>query len=143
MFAILIFEQVQCGCVQDILSLAGMLSIYDIFVNCRSATSKQQRDMSHQEFAIERGDHCTLINILREYENSSDRENFAAQHCLSVRALIRARHVRRDLRRHMHKVFPSQVQKTVTDRQRNDEPIGEIEDILKCVLSGFFRNVGK
>jgi ATP-dependent RNA helicase DDX35 len=130
-------------CIQDTLSLAGMLSLYNIFTKCKTATSRQQRDLSHQQFAVQRGDHCTLIEILREYENSSNRSEFAAQHFLSVPALNRAIHVRDDLRRHLSRVYPSVVKRRLSEKQRMNEPRGTSEQILKCVLTGYFRNIAR
>jgi ATP-dependent RNA helicase DDX35 len=137
----MLMASVQEDCVKDILTLAGMLSIFSIFTQCRTQVLRQQRDLSHQEFAADRGDHNTLLNIMNEYERSSDREAFATQHCLSARALKRARHVRRDLRRHMSRVFPSKVKKVT--KHDSYEPDATSEQVLKCVLAGFFQNVAR
>jgi len=131
------------GCLQDALTLAGMLSLYSMFVDCKSSISKQQRDHSHLTFANQRGDHLTMIDVYREYDQSSDPESFATQHCLSSRGLRRAEHVSSDLRRQLAKAPSSRIQKKLTRRERIDTPRGSDEDLLKSVLAGYFAQIAR
>uniref|UniRef100_A0A3B5KEU0 RNA helicase n=1 Tax=Takifugu rubripes TaxID=31033 RepID=A0A3B5KEU0_TAKRU len=114
MFAKMLLESGNFGCSKEIVTIAAMMQIQNIFV--------------HRKFAVAEGDHLTMLNVY-EHQKSSQ---WCQKHFLNYKGLQRAMTVREQLRRLMNKF---KVPRTTSE--------GDPVVILRCIVLGFFANAAR
>lgn len=126
------------GCTKEILSIIAMLQVQHVFVT--PSGRKQQADKAKLKFACIEGDHITLLNVYKTFENkfNKNRKHQAmSQWCqsnfLNFKSLHRAMQIREQLSSLLKK-FRIDVELTCEDR---------VEPILKCLCVAFFVNAAK
>ena len=125
-------------CSNEILSIAAMLSVPNVFVRPNNNVQRQQADAARQEFAHPDGDHLTLLNVYHAYKTNCPDAATSANWCwhnyLSHRALVQADNVRQQLQRTMERYDLDLVSLPFEDKNY-------YSNIRKAIACGFFMQV--
>ncbi|XP_040837404.1 probable ATP-dependent RNA helicase DHX35 isoform X1 [Ochotona curzoniae] len=130
MFAKMLLESGNFGCSQEILSIAAMMQIQNIFVI--PSNQKSQAIRMHRKFAVEEGDHLTMLNVYEAFIKHNKNSQWCQEHFLNYKGLVRAATVREQLKKLLAKF---QVPKTSSR--------GDPDPVLRCIVSGFFANAAR
>lgn len=128
----------QFDCTDEILSIASVLSVGDIFLSSRGSEERKEKIAeAMEEFAHPDGDHLTYLTIYDEFLDNGKSRAWCDDHMLSHRALTRTTEIRRHLKRYV-KRFGVSVGDIINDA--DDEMKTRV---LKCVVSGYFANAAR
>uniref|UniRef100_A0A3Q3LHW9 RNA helicase n=1 Tax=Labrus bergylta TaxID=56723 RepID=A0A3Q3LHW9_9LABR len=130
MFAKMLLESGNFGCSKEIVTIAAMMQIQNIFVvppNQKKAAARE-----HRKFAVAEGDHLTMLNVYEAFIKHQKSSQWCQEHFLNYKGLLRAVTVREQLRRLMNKF---KVPRTSSE--------GDPDVILKCIVFGFFANAAR
>ncbi|ELK04189.1 Putative ATP-dependent RNA helicase DHX35 [Pteropus alecto] len=130
MFAKMLLESGNFGCSQEILSIAAMMQIQNIFVF--PSNQKSQAIRAHRKFAVEEGDHLTMLNVYEAFIKHNKNSRWCQEHFLNYKGLVRAATVREQLKKLLVKF---QVPKKSSE--------GDPDPVLRCIISGFFANAAR
>uniref|UniRef100_A0A8C9QAW3 DEAH-box helicase 35 n=1 Tax=Spermophilus dauricus TaxID=99837 RepID=A0A8C9QAW3_SPEDA len=118
------------GCSQEILSIAAMMQIQNVFVIPSNQKSQAMRE--HRKFAVEEGDHLTMLNVYEAFIKHKKSSQWCQEHFLNYKGLVRAATVREQLKKLLVKF---QVPKKSSE--------GDPDPVLRCIVSGFFANAAR
>lgn len=125
-------------CSNEILSIAAMLSVPNVFVRPSQASQRQAADAARAEFAHPDGDHLTLLNVYHAYKthchDMKTGSDWCWQNYLSHRALIQADNVRQQLQRTMERFDLPLVSMPFEDKRY-------YSNIRQAIACGFFMQV--
>ncbi|KAG3263273.1 DEAH-box helicase 35, transcript variant X1 [Ictidomys tridecemlineatus] len=130
MFAKMLLESGNFGCSQEILSIAAMMQIQNVFVI--PSNQKSQAMRVHRKFAVEEGDHLTMLNVYEAFIKHNKSSQWCQEHFLNYKGLVRAATVREQLKKLLVKF---QVPKKSSE--------GDPDPVLRCIVSGFFANAAR
>uniref|UniRef100_A0A8D2QHQ0 RNA helicase n=1 Tax=Zonotrichia albicollis TaxID=44394 RepID=A0A8D2QHQ0_ZONAL len=130
MFAKMLLESGNFGCSQEILTIAAMMQIQNIFVI--PPNQKIQAARQHRKFAVEEGDHLTMLNVYEAFVKHSKSSQWCQEHFLNYKGLVRASVVREQLKKLL-------VRFKVPKKSSEGDP----DPVLRCIVSGFFANAAK
>lgn len=119
------------NCSNEILSIAAMLSVPNVFVRPKEAT--KAADEAKARFAHIDGDHLTLLNVYHAYKQNGDNE-WCYQNFLNNRSLKSADNVRSQLSRLCTRLG---VELKSTDFNSKAYYV----NIRKAIVSGYFMQV--
>eukprot|EP00644_Phytophthora_capsici_P008597 jgi/Phyca11/111763/e_gw1.20.17.1 len=121
------------GCTQEILSIASVLSVGDVFLGSRGSRERQDKIAEAMEhFAHPDGDHMTYLVIYDEFVDNNRSRSWCDEFLLSHRALLRATEIRRHLKRYVTRFKSLERGNKVRSAT-----------IRKCLVSGYFANAAK
>uniref|UniRef100_A0AAV1VCI7 RNA helicase n=1 Tax=Peronospora matthiolae TaxID=2874970 RepID=A0AAV1VCI7_9STRA len=145
-----ILSSCRFDCMREMLSIASVLSVGDVFLNARgSKAGKEKLAEAMEHFAHPDGDHMMYLSIYDEFVDSGKSRSWCDEYLLSHRALVRATEVRRHLERYItrfkslekhHEADHVQLDGTGTDE--TEEKVRSAT-IRKCLVSGYFANAAK
>ncbi|EIN07584.1 P-loop containing nucleoside triphosphate hydrolase protein [Punctularia strigosozonata HHB-11173 SS5] len=119
-------KEFQCG--EEILTIAAMTAVQDVFV-IRDGAQGALDELERRKFTAEEGDHLTLLNAYNAFIRYGKASSWCKSHALSFRAMSRAVSIRSQLKKYM---------------QRFDLPIksceGDAKRLRRCLVSGYWRN---
>ncbi|XP_077439594.1 putative ATP-dependent RNA helicase DHX35 isoform X1 [Vanacampus margaritifer] len=131
MFAKMLLESGNFGCSKEMVTIAAMMQIQNIFAvppHQKKAAARQ-----HRKFAVAEGDHLTMLNVYEAYMKQHQKSSkWCQDHFLNYKGLQRAVTVREQLRRLMTKF------KVVWTSSEGDPDV-----ILRCIVAGFFANAAR
>uniref|UniRef100_A0A8C3WHJ2 Probable ATP-dependent RNA helicase DHX35 n=1 Tax=Catagonus wagneri TaxID=51154 RepID=A0A8C3WHJ2_9CETA len=130
MYAKMLLESGNFGCSQEILSIAAMMQIQNVFVV--PSNQKSQAIRVHRKFAVEEGDHLTMLNVYEAFIKHNKNSQWCQEHFLNYKGLVRAATVREQLKKLLVKF---QVPKKSSE--------GDPDPVLRCIVSGFFANAAR
>lgn len=139
-------------CTREMLSIASVLSVGDVFVNVRGSKAKQEKVAeAMQHFAHPDGDHMTYLSIYEEFVDNNKSRSWCDEYMLNQHALTRATEVCRHLKRYMAR-FKS-LESTATHEEDDNVKLSsngeEIEEkarsatIRRCIVGGYFAKAAK
>ncbi|GAO49035.1 helicase associated domain-containing protein [Saitoella complicata NRRL Y-17804] len=134
MMARILLSSNDFGCGEQILTIAAMTSVQNVFVTPEG--EKKVAESAKRKFTVEEGDHMTLLNVYHSY-TSQPRERavkWCHQHFLNHKALIKAVSIRAQLRRYMER-FNIPI--------RSASPETAVHDIRRCLVSGYFAHAAR
>lgn len=120
------------GCLEEALTIVALLSSESILLNPPSKREAAQN--ARQKFCSAYGDHVTLLNIYREFNNvgQNSRRTWCHEHFIHMRNLIYAREIR------------SQLEEICRKCGLALSSCGsQMDQIRKCLLTGLFMNVAE
>uniref|UniRef100_A0A9J8C556 Probable ATP-dependent RNA helicase DHX35 n=1 Tax=Cyprinus carpio carpio TaxID=630221 RepID=A0A9J8C556_CYPCA len=130
MFAKMLLESGNFGCSKEIVTIAAMMQIQNIFVaphNQKKSAARERR-----KFAVAEGDHLTMLNVYEAFIKHQKSSQWCQDHFLHYKGLLRAVAVREQLRHLLNKF---KVPRTSSE--------GDPDVILRCIVSGFFANAAR
>jgi len=127
-FAKMLVASADYGCTEDILTIAAMLSVQNVFVFPKDA--KGTAEQARMRFAVHEGDHLTLLNVFNGFISKGQSPSWCQQHWVNYKSLVRAVEIRRQLASYVKrfKIVPAKPKE------------GDSEAIRKAIVCGFFAN---
>ncbi|CAL1703848.1 unnamed protein product [Somion occarium] len=119
----------QCG--EEILTIAAMTTVQDVFVIPDGAAGALA-ELERRKFTAEEGDHLTLLNAYNAFTRYGRSSSWCKAHALSFRALSRAVSIRAQLKKYMQR-FGLPIENCQGDAKR----------LRQCIVSGYWRNGAK
>ncbi|KAI5860339.1 P-loop containing nucleoside triphosphate hydrolase protein [Durotheca rogersii] len=136
--AVMLISSPEFHCSNEILSIASLLSVPQVFV--RPAQKRRQADEMKNHFKHPDGDHLTLLNVYHAFKGvinrGEDAKQWCHEHYVSYRHLSNADNVRSQLRRIMD---TNGIELFSTEFTDKDYYI----NIRRALLSGLFMKVAK
>lgn len=121
--------QPEMHCSNEISTIAALLTVKSVFNTPKSF--QHRADMCKRIFAVEQGDHLTLLNVFNAFVAAGQSQDWCNARYLNFKALRRAVEVRRRLRGFMKRLgIPLLTQ---------EQP----EQILRCLVSAYFMNAAQ
>ncbi|KAI0648202.1 P-loop containing nucleoside triphosphate hydrolase protein [Trametes meyenii] len=122
-------KEYQCG--EEILTIAAMSAIQDVFVIPEGAAGALA-ELERRKFTAEEGDHLTLLNAYNAFTRYGRSSSWCKSHALSFRAMSRAVSIRSQLKKYMQR-FELPTESCEGDAKR----------LRKCLVTGYWRNVAR
>ncbi|KAI0822689.1 pre-mRNA splicing factor [Trametes gibbosa] len=119
----------QCG--EEILTIAAMTTIQDVFVIPEGAAGALA-ELERRKFTAEEGDHLTLLNAYNAFTRYGRSAAWCKAHALSFRAMSRAMSIRSQLKKYMQR-FGLPLESCEGDAKR----------LRRCLVTGYWRNVAR
>uniref|UniRef100_A0A8C2HAS1 Probable ATP-dependent RNA helicase DHX35 n=1 Tax=Cyprinus carpio TaxID=7962 RepID=A0A8C2HAS1_CYPCA len=129
MFAKMLLESGNFGCSKEIVTIAAMMQIQNIFV---APHNQKKSARERRKFAVAEGDHLTMLNVYEAFIKHQKSSQWCQDHFLHYKGLLRAVAVREQLRHLLNKF---KVPRTSSE--------GDPDVILRCIVSGFFANAAR
>jgi len=134
------------GCLSEILTIAAMTSVGgNIWFHHDG--EKKRMETARRKFAVEEGDHITLLNVYQAFITKGRKETkFCHDNYLSFKSLTRAVSIRAQLKRYLER-FGITVDETLSSNA-NKQPLAvggldKGEKIRRCLTTGFFAHAAK
>jgi pre-mRNA-splicing factor ATP-dependent RNA helicase DHX15/PRP43 len=128
----IIVQSPKYNCSNEILSIAALISVPQIFMRPKEA--QQAADAAHSAFSHIHGDHLTLLNAYHAYLKNIHDQNFCYDNFINSRAMKQAASIRDQLLRIMTR---HNIKLCSTDFVSKEYSI----NIRKALLSGYFMRV--
>ncbi|KAF9021693.1 P-loop containing nucleoside triphosphate hydrolase protein [Hymenopellis radicata] len=124
----MLFKSKEYDCGEEILTIAAMTSVQDVFVIPDGAPGALA-ELERRKFTAEEGDHLTLLNAYNAFVRHGKSSGWCKSHALSFRGMSRAVSIRAQLKKYM---------------QRFNLPLnscqGDAKRLRRCLVSGYWRN---
>ena len=116
-------------CTNEILTIVSLLSVPSIFH--RPKQQAVEADNAKRKFIDPHGDHLTMLNAYQAFEMKGFSSDWCWENFLNFRALKQATNIRNQLHNMLTKAGLTMMSSAPTSPQYS-------ENIVKCILSGFF-----
>jgi len=133
------------GCLSEILTIAAMTSVGgNIFFH---DGEKKRMETARRKFAVEEGDHITLLNVYQAFVTKGKKEaRFCHDNYINYTAMTRVVSIRAQLKRYLER-FGINVDETLSSNA-NKQPLAvggpdKGEKIRRCLTTGFFAHAAK
>ncbi|EIW85298.1 P-loop containing nucleoside triphosphate hydrolase protein [Coniophora puteana RWD-64-598 SS2] len=127
----MLFNSKEYRCGEEILTIAAMTSVQDVFMIPDGAAGAVA-ELERRKFTAEEGDHLTLLNAYNAFVRYGKSSSWCKSHALSFRALSRAVSIRSQLKKYMTR-FGLSMESCEGDAKR----------LRHCLVSGYWRNVAR
>ncbi|KAJ6611780.1 P-loop containing nucleoside triphosphate hydrolase protein [Mycena sp. CBHHK59/15] len=124
----MLFNSKELKCGDEILTIAAMTSVQDVFVIPDGAPGALA-ELERRKFTAEEGDHLTLLNAYNAFTRYGRSSGWCKSHALSFRAMSRAVSIRSQLKKYMQR-FNLPTESCEGDAKR----------LCRCLVSGYWRN---
>jgi len=129
------------GCLPEILSIAAMTSLQGA-VWFHHDGEKKATDIARRKFAVEEGDHLTLLNVYQTFITKGRKDSkWCRDNYLNFRSMTRAVSIRAQLKRYLER-FGINVNESLAGK-RPEEISNKGEQIRKCLTAGYFAHVAR
>ena len=130
MFAKMLLSSEEFGCGVEVLTIAAMMQIQNIFIT--PSQGRMAAEKAKRKFSVEEGDHITMLNVYNAFLRVDKSKHWCHENFLNYKGLVRAQEIREQLLRLLTK-FNVKVKSCG----------GEVENIQRCVTMGFFANAAR
>lgn len=134
------------GCLSEILTIAAMTSLGgNIWFHHDG--EKKRMETARRKFAVEEGDHITLLNVYQAFISKGKKEaRFCHDNFINFKAMTRAVSIRAQLKRYLER-FGIAIDETLSSNA-NKTPLSvgglsKGEQIRRCLTTGFFAHAAK
>jgi ATP-dependent RNA helicase DDX35 len=135
MLSKILLSSVELGCFAQILSVAAMTTVQNVFV-AHADSGKKQAESAKRLFTVEEGDHLTLLNVYIAFTTKGQKSaKWCRDHLLNYKALTRAVSVRAQLFRYLLKFYP--------DLEKRSCELATAETIRRCLVTGYFAHAAR
>ena len=130
------------GCLSEILSIAAMTSLQGA-VWFHHDGEKKVADTARRKFAVEEGDHLTLLNVYQAFITKGRKDStWCRANFLNYKSMTRAVSIRAQLKRYIER-FGVNVDESLTSNGRREDGPEKGEKIRRCLTTGFFANAAR
>ncbi|GFR13080.1 probable ATP-dependent RNA helicase DHX35 [Trichonephila clavata] len=126
MFSKLLLVSSEFNCTEEVLSIAAMLQVQNVFQVAPGRKLELKR--AKWKFAVEEGDFITLLNVFKAFSKNQNK-HWCEQNFLNYKGLLRAMEIRLQLSKLLKKF-------KVPDAANKDDR----DSLRKCIVSAFFAN---
>ena len=130
-FSKMLLVSEQFGCSEEILTIAAMLQVQNIFAQPGGGQRAIQARRAKHNLSVEEGDAITYLNIFKQFTKSGQIRSWSDRNYLNYKGLLRAHEIRNRLKSLLHKFKIRLV-------SSND-----VDAIRKCLVAGFFTNAAQ
>ena len=129
-------------CLSEVLSIAAMTSLQGS-VWFHHEGEKKAMESSRRKFAVEEGDHLTLLNVYQAYVTKGRKDaKWCRDHHLNHKSMVRAVSIRTQLKRYLERLGVEVDESLVTNGSRTSDA-NKAEQIRKCLTAGYFAHAAK
>lgn len=134
------------GCLSEMLTIAAMTSLGGA-VWFHHDGEKKSMETARRKFAVEEGDHLTLLNIYQAFVTKGRKEaKFCRDNYLNFKSMTRAVSIRAQLKRYLER-FGISVDETLSSNA-NLQPLSvggpdKGEKIRRCLTTGYFAHAAR
>lgn len=137
------------NCLSEMLTIAAMTSLGgNIWIHHDG--EKNRMETARRKFAVEEGDHLTLLNVYQAFVTKGGKEaRFCHDNHLNFKALTRAVSIRAQLKRYLER-FGMNVEESLpsSSSNPNKQPLAvggpdKADQIRRCLTTGFFAHAAK
>ncbi|KAF6030406.1 DHX35 [Bugula neritina] len=129
-FGKMLLAAVEMGCTEEMLTIAAMTQIQNVFLNVPNEKHKVEK--AKRLFSAVEGDHLTLLNIFIAFDENNRSQKFCRQYYLNYKGLLRALSIRQQLRNVLTK-FKLPIESCN----------GNGRTVRQCITKGIFVNAAK
>ena len=143
MMAKVLLSATEFGCLSEILTIAAMTSLQGA-VWFSHEGSKKSEETARRKFAVEEGDHLTLLNVYHAFVTKGKKDSkWCRDHYLNFKSMTRAVSIRNQLRRYLER-FGLNVEESLSapDIIRAGGP-DKAEQIRRCLTTGYFAHAAR
>ena len=143
MMAKVLLSAPEFGCLSEILTIAAMTSLQGA-VWFSHEGSKKSEETARRKFAVEEGDHLTLLNVYHAFVTKGKKDSkWCRDHYLNFKSMTRAVSIRNQLRRYLER-FGLNVEESLSapDIIRAGRP-DKAEQIRRCLTTGYFAHAAR
>lgn len=130
MIAKMLLSSGDFGCSEEILTIAAMLQIQNVFVS--PSKQKAAADNAKRKFSVYEGDHITLLNVYEAFVKFKKSSKWCHENFLNYKGLCHAVKIREQFKKLL---LQFKVPLGSCD--------GDIDSICQCIVSGFFANAAR
>jgi len=130
MIAKMLLSSGDFGCSEEILTIAAMLQIQNIFL--APSRQKAAADNAKRKFSVHEGDHVTLLNVYEAFVKYKKSSRWCHENFLNYKGLCHALKIREQFKKLL---LQFKVPLVSCD--------GDVDSICQCVVSGFFANAAR
>ncbi|XP_033626833.1 probable ATP-dependent RNA helicase DHX35 [Asterias rubens] len=130
MFAKMLLVSGDFGCSEEILSIAALLQVQNIFQT--PSNEKGKAEQAKRKFSVAEGDHITLLNVYEAFIKFGKNSRWCHENYLNYKGLCRAMTVREQLKKLLKKFKVKIVSSE-----------GDVDSVCRCVVAGFFANAAR
>ncbi|XEU99076.1 hypothetical protein FSHL1_004363 [Fusarium sambucinum] len=130
------------GCLSEMLTIAAMTSLGGSVWFSHEGERKKM-ETSRRKFAVEEGDHLTLLNAYQAFVTKGRKEaKFCHDNNLNYKSMSRAVSIRAQLKRYLER-FNINVDETLTGQASPEDNAKKAEQIRRCLTSGYFAHAAR
>ena len=130
MFAKMLLSAEEFECGEEVVTIAAMMQINNVFVT--PTKQKVGSNKAKRLFSVEEGDHITMLNVYRAFEEHKRSSKWCHEYFLNYKGLCRAVEIRNQLLRLMSKAKVKLVSCE-----------SDVEKVQRCLTVGFFANAAR
>lgn len=130
------------GCLSEMLTIAAMTSLGGS-VWFHHEGDRKNMETSRRRFAVEEGDHLTLLNAYQAFVTKGRKESkFCHDNHLNYKSMTKAVSIRSQLKRYLERCNIN-VDESLTSRQGGNSEAGKAEQIRRCLTAGYFAHAAR
>ncbi|KAL7950907.1 P-loop containing nucleoside triphosphate hydrolase protein [Trichoderma barbatum] len=132
----------QFNCLSEMLTIAAMTSLGgNVWFHHDGERNKMES--SRRKFAVEEGDHLTLLNVYQTFITKGKKEaRFCHEHNLNYKSMTRAISIRAQLKRYLER-FNIKVDETLSSKTSSADHGNKADHIRRCLTSGYFAHAAR
>ncbi|KAF5646263.1 ATP-dependent RNA helicase [Fusarium sp. NRRL 25303] len=130
------------GCLSEMLTIAAMTSLGGS-VWFSHEGEKKKMETSRRKFAVDEGDHLTLLNAYQAFVTKGRKEaKFCHENNLNFKSMSRAVSIRAQLKRYLER-FSINIDETLAGQGSPEANVKKAEQIRRCLTSGYFAHAAR
>lgn len=131
------------GCLSEMLTIAAMTSLGSS-VWVQQDDEKKQFENTRRKFAVEEGDHLTLLNVYQTFVTKGRKEaRFCYDNYLNFKALTQAVSIRAQLKRYLERFGLNTDESLASTNILTTNPLQKAEQIRRCLTTGYFAHAAR
>lgn len=131
------------GCLSEMLTIAAMTSLGSS-VWVQQDDEKKQFENTRRKFAVEEGDHLTLLNVYQTFVTKGRKEGrFCYDNYLNFKAMSRAVSIRAQLKRYLERFGINTEESLAGVNTLSMDPLQKAEQIRRCLTTGYFAHAAR
>lgn len=143
MMAKVLLSATQFNCLSEILTIAAMTSLQGGSVWFHHEDNKKATETARRKFAVEEGDHLTLLNVYQAFVTKGKKEaKWCRDNYLNYKSMTRAVSIRNQLRRYLER-FGIDVSESLSSQGTVRGGEDKAEMIRRCLTTGYFAHAAK
>lgn len=143
MMAKVLLSSPNFGCLSEILSIAAMTSLQGNVWFSHEGQKKAQ-ESARRKFAVEEGDHLTLLNVYHAFVTKGKKEmKWCRDNYLNFKAMARAVSIRNQLRRYLERLGLNVEESLASSAVLRVGGPDKAEQIRRCLTTGFFAHAAR
>lgn len=130
------------NCLSEMLSIAAMVSLQgNVWF---THDNKRAEESARRKFAVEEGDHVTLLNVYQAFVTKGRKDSkWCQQHYLNFKNMTRAVSIRNQLRRYLERFGIDVSESLSSDNVIRVGGMDKAESIRRCLTTGFFAHAAR